>query len=163
MQTYPIIGHLQVADLEVVLHEFYEGHSRTYTCFYGYSRVYLGNQWARLRMRKVCYGYDKDHMEQVQRENMLAMEQIIRCMIVANDYHDLIQMFGLIKTHDVTMCLYLFQSLDEISFDVICTPSMHRKDDSVMYFLYYQGHVTTYVGFPIMSGMDEVILLCYHV
>ena len=41
MQTYPIIGHLQVADLEFGVREFHKEYSRIYTCFYGYSHVYV--------------------------------------------------------------------------------------------------------------------------
>lgn len=53
MQTYLVTGHLQVADLEIVVCEFHEEDPRIYAYFCGYSRVYVGNQWAKLRMRRV--------------------------------------------------------------------------------------------------------------
>ena len=81
MQTYLVTEHLQVADLEVVVCEFYEGHLRIYACFRGYSCAYFGNQWARLKMRKVCYGSDRDHLEEVQRENMIASLNVVdKCL-----------------------------------------------------------------------------------
>jgi len=42
MQTYLVTKHLQVADMEVVVREFYEENPRIYAFFYGYSRVYVG-------------------------------------------------------------------------------------------------------------------------
>ena len=41
MQTYPVIGHLQDADLELVVREFHKDYPRIYACFCGYSRVYV--------------------------------------------------------------------------------------------------------------------------
>ena len=48
MQTYLAIGHLQVVDMEMVVHEFYEEHPRIYVGLYGCSHVYgvfEVNQW----------------------------------------------------------------------------------------------------------------------
>jgi len=42
MQTYLGTGHLQVADLEIVVREFNKEYLRIYACFCGYSRVYVG-------------------------------------------------------------------------------------------------------------------------
>jgi len=44
MHTYFATGHLQVADLEVVVHKFNEEHPCIYACFCGYSRVYVGEK-----------------------------------------------------------------------------------------------------------------------
>ena len=41
MQTYPVIGHLQVANLEMVVHKFHKEYPRIHACFYGYNRVYV--------------------------------------------------------------------------------------------------------------------------
>ena len=37
-----VTGHLQVADMKVVVPEFYEEYPRIYACLCGYSRVYVG-------------------------------------------------------------------------------------------------------------------------
>ena len=41
LQTYPVIGPLQVSNLEMVVREFHKEDPRIYTCFCGYSRVYV--------------------------------------------------------------------------------------------------------------------------
>jgi len=41
MQTYPVIGHLQVADMELVVREFHKEYSCIYACFFGYSHIYV--------------------------------------------------------------------------------------------------------------------------
>ena len=72
MQTYLVIGHLQIVDLEVVVREFHEEDLRIYACFCGYSRVYVDQE--EISGRRVRYGPDRDHlsqMEQVQKENMI--------------------------------------------------------------------------------------------
>ena len=40
MQTYPVIGFLQVDDMELVVREFHKEYPRIYACFCGYSCVY---------------------------------------------------------------------------------------------------------------------------
>lgn len=83
LQTYSVIGQLQVTDLELVVREFHKEYPHIYACFCGYSRVYV-NQRAKLRMRRVWYGPDRNHlaqMEQVQRENMITGLDIVeRCL-----------------------------------------------------------------------------------
>lgn len=42
MQSYPVIGILQVVDLEVVIRESYEEYLRIYVCSCGYICVHVG-------------------------------------------------------------------------------------------------------------------------
>ena len=41
MQTYLSTGHLQVADLEIVVREFNKEYPCIYACFCGYSHAYV--------------------------------------------------------------------------------------------------------------------------
>ena len=41
MQTYPVIGHLQVVDLEMVARKFQKEYQCIYAYFCGYSHVYV--------------------------------------------------------------------------------------------------------------------------
>ena len=77
----------------------------------------------------ICYG--ADHTVSL----LMFIMILFRCLIMY-----IIRCKGHIKTHDVIMCLYLLYSFDEI-------------------FQSYQGHVTAYLGFPTMPGMNDVMFL----
>jgi len=78
--------------------------------------------------------------------------------VVADVYHDLLDVWSLsckghIKFHDVIIyCSHLMRSLRVIWRTTLCIGRMMK------YFSHYQGHVTAYVGFPTMLGMNDVIL-----
>ena len=77
----------------------------------------------------ICYG--ADHTVSL----LMFIMILFRCLIMY-----IIRCKGHIKTHDVIMCLYLLQSFDQI-------------------FQPYQGRLMTYLGFPTMPGMNDVMFM----
>ena len=78
-----------------------------------------------------CYGADHTILL------LMFIMILFRCLVFIINVMYIIRCKGHIKTHDVIVCLYLLQSFDEIS----------------------SCHVTAYVGFPTMLGMNDVMYL----